>query len=148
MIALVGLGNQLIDLAVGHLRENAVAFADGQQDGIEHHVDATNDLRISTLELFRLASVAQLSFPRSIGEPSQLLLKALKYQSDVVDCLLHLFVIALVGLGNQLIDLAVGHLRENAVAFADGQQDGIEHHVDATYNLGIRAVKLFRLATF
>ena len=45
----------------------------------------------------------------------------------VVDGDLHFFVVALVGLRNQLVDFAIGDLRQDAVAFADGQQDRVQH---------------------
>ena len=76
----------------------------------------------------------------------QFFLQALQHHGDVVDGLLHLFVIALIGLGDQFVDLAVGDLRQNAVAFADGQQDRVQHGVDAAHDLGIGALELFRLA--
>ncbi len=57
-------------------------------------------------------------------------------------------MVALVGVGNQLVDLAVGDLRQNAVAFADGQKDGIQHLVDALNQLPIRAVKDRRATSF
>ncbi len=146
MIALVGLGDQFVDLAVGDLRQNAVAFADGQQNRVQHGVHAAHDLGIRALELLRLAALGELPFLRGVGQARQFLLQALQHDGDVVDRLLHLFVIALVGLGDQLVDLAVGDLGQNAVAFADGQQDRVQHGVDAAHDLGIRALELFRLA--
>ena len=57
---------------------------------------------------------------------ASLLLQALQHHGYVVDGLLHLFVIAAVGLRDQFVDFARADLRQNAVTFADGQQDRIE----------------------
>ena len=114
------MGNQLVDLAVRNLAKNAVAFGDGQQDRVQHGVDAAHNLGIGALELFRLAAIAELAFLGGVGQTHQLLLQTLQYQRHIVDGLLHLFVIALVGVGNKLVDLAVRNLGKNAVAFADG----------------------------
>ena len=64
----------------------------------------------------------------------------------VVDGLLHLFVIAFVGLRDQFVDLAAGDLRQNAVAFADRQQNRIQHLVDALHHFAMDALKLVGLA--
>ena len=146
VIALVGLGNQLVDLAVGNLNQDAIALGDGQKNRIEHGVDAAYDLRIRALELFRLAAIAELPFLGGIGQPHQFLLQALQNHGDVVDRLLHLFVVALVGMRNQLVDLAVRYLRQDAVAFANRQQNRVQHYVDAAHDLRIRALELLRLA--
>ena len=146
VIALVGLGDQLVDLAVGDLRQDAVAFADGQQNRVQHGVDAAHDLGIRALELFRLAALGELPFLGGFGQPHQFLLQALQHDGDIVDRLLHLFVIALVGLGDQFVDFAVRDLRQDAVAFADGQQNRVQHGVDAAHDLGISALELLRLA--
>ena len=87
------------------------------------------------------------SFGASVRRASSFC-SALQDDGHVVDRLLHLFVVALVGLGDQFVDLAVGDLCQNAVAFADRQQDGIQHGVHAAHDLGIRALELFRLAAF
>ena len=80
--------------------------------------------------------------PRSESNPSRdasvslakLLLECLQHPGYLIDSLLHLLVVALVGFRDQFVDLSVGDLGENAVAFADGQQDGVEHLVDAFEN--------------
>ena len=76
VIALVGLGDQLVDLAVGDLRQNAVAFADGQQDRVQHGVHAANNFGKRALELLGLAAVGKLSFLRSLDQPRQFLCSA------------------------------------------------------------------------
>ncbi len=138
--------DQLVDFSVGDLGQNAVAFADGQQDGIQHGVDAAHNLGIRAAKLLWLAALGELSVPRGIGQAQQFLLQALHDDSHVVDGLFHLFVIALVGVGNQLVDLSVGDLGENAVALADGQQNRIQHLVDALHHLAMYALKLVGLA--
>ena len=146
VIALVGLGDQFVDLAVGDLRQNAIAFADGQQNRVQHGVDTAHDIGVSAAELVGLAALGELSVSRRVGQPHQFLLQALDDRADVVDSLFHLLVIALVGLGDQLVDLAVRDLRQDAVALADGQQDRIEHVVDALQHLAMGALKLVHLA--
>ena len=59
---------------------------------------------------------------------------------------LHLLVVAFVGLRDQLVNFAAGNLRQNAIAFADGQQNRVQHLVDALNNLAVRAVEERRLA--
>ena len=142
MVALVGLGNQFVDLAVGDLGEDAVAFPDGQQDGIQHGVHAAHNLRVCALELLRLAAVGELPFLGSVGQAHQFLLQALQNEGDVVDRLLHLLVVALVGLGNQFVDLAIGDLGKNAVALPDGQEDRVQHFVDPLHHFAIDTFKL------
>ena len=66
-------------------------------------------------------------------------LEFLQHRRDAVDVLLHLLMIALIGLGDQFVDLALGDLVEDAVALADRQQDGVEHFVGALDDLAIRA---------
>ena len=128
------------------MRQNPVAFADRQQDGVEHGIDAAHDLGIGALELLRLATIRKLALAGGLGQTHQLLLQALQNQGHVVDGLLHLFVVALVGLRDKFVDLAVRYLGQNAVAFADRQQNGVEHGIDAAHDLGIGALELLRLA--
>ena len=146
VIALVGLRDQLVDLAVGDLRQDAVAFADRQQDRIQHGIHATDDVGIRAAELVRFAALGKLSIPRGIRQAHQFLLQALYYNAHVVDGLLHLLVIAFVGLRDRLVDFTVGDLVQDAVAFADGQQNRIQHGVDTTHDVGIRAAELVRFA--
>ena len=65
-----------------------------------------------------------------IDQAGKFLLQALQNLTHAVDGLLHLFVIALIILGDQLIDPAAGNLGQDAVAFADRQQDRVQHSVD------------------
>jgi hypothetical protein len=144
VIALVGLGDQLVDLAAGYLGEDAVTFADRQKDGI----DSTDDVRIGAVEGLGFATVGELSILGSVGEAVEFFLQTLQYKSHVVDGLFHFFVIALVGLGYQLVDLAARDLGENAVTFADRQKDGIQHGIDSTDDVRIGAVEGLWFAAF
>ena len=148
VVALVGLRDQLIDLAIGDLCQNPVALADGKQNRIQHGVDAAHNLRISTLELFRLAAIRKLSLTRGFDQSSELLLESLHHQRNIIDRDLHLFVVALIVLCDQLIDLATRNLGQHPIAFADGQQDGVEHLVDTLNHLALYAVKQRGLAAF
>ena len=130
MVALIGLGDQLVDLAVGDLVQDAVALADGDQDGVEHLVDALDDLAIGALERRRVAALFQLALAAELGQLGQLGLEPLQDDGDAVHVLLHLLMVALVGLGDQLVDLAMGDLVEDAVAFANGQERRVQHLVD------------------
>ena len=82
-----------------------------------------------------------MPFLGQVAHAQHFLLQQLQGDGDVVDGLLHLFVIALVGVSDQLVDLAVRNLGKNAVAFADGQQDRIKDFVDALNNLALRAIE-------
>ena len=119
MIAFVGLRDQLVDFAVGDLVQDTVAFADGQQNRIQHGIDATHDVGIRAAELVRFAALGELSIPRSIGQAHQFLLQALYDSAHVVDGLLHLLVIAFVGLRDQLVDFTVGDLVQDTVTLPD-----------------------------
>jgi len=82
MVALVSLDYQLIDLPSGNLRENTVAFADRDEDGVQHIIDTANDLGIRACKLFRLASLGQLSLLGGFGETLQFLLQTLLHFDD------------------------------------------------------------------
>ena len=95
-----------------------------------------------------VAALGQFPVLGRVGQARQFLLQRLQHHADVVDGLLHLLVVALVGLGDQLVDLAVGDLRQDAVAFADGQQNRVQHGVHAAHDVRISALEMFRLAAF
>ena len=59
MVALVGLRNQLIDLAARNLRQYPVALADGQQNRVQHLVDALDHLAVDSIEDGRLAALRE-----------------------------------------------------------------------------------------
>ncbi len=148
MVALVGLRNQFVDLAVGDLREDAVAFANRQQDGVEHGVDAAYDLRIGALELFRLAAVGELAFFRGVGQARHFLLQALHHDGDIVDRLLHLLVVAFIGLGDQLVDLAIEIWARMRLPSPIGSRMASSISLMPLHNLAIDAVKLVMPAAF
>ena len=58
MVAFVGLRDQLVDFARGDLRQNAVAFADGQQDRVQHLVHALDQSRGQAVEQGCLAALS------------------------------------------------------------------------------------------
>ena len=147
MVALVGLGDQFVDLAACDLTEDAVALADRQQDGVEHLVDALDDVGIAAFEARGIATLLQLALVAVFDQLGQFRLEPLQHERNVVDVLLHLFMIALVGLGDQFVDLAVRHLVEDAVALADRQQDGVQHLIDAVDDLAEHALEAVDLAT-
>ena len=97
---------------------------------------------VRALKLFRLAAIGELAFFRSLGQARHFLLQALHYDRHIVDRLFHLFVVALVGLGNQLVDLAVGDLRQDAIAFANRQQNRVQHFVDALHDFAMDPIEL------
>ncbi len=92
---------------------------------------AADDLCVCALKLFRLATFRELSFFGRIGQTAQFLLQILQNTAHVVDGLLHLFVVAFVSVGNQLVDFAARNLGEDTIAFPDRQQDRVQHGVDA-----------------
>ena len=142
MVAFVRLGDELIDFAVRDLGQNAIALADGQQNRIQHGVDAAHDLCVCALELLRFAAIRKLSFFGGFDQPRQLLLQSLGHNGHVVDRDLHLLVVAFVGLGDELVDLTVRDLSQNAIALADGQQNRVQHFVDALNDLAMKIVEL------
>ena len=71
VVALAGDLDLLAQVAAADQREHAVAFADGQQDGVQHLVDALHDARVGALELLGLAAFRELPFARaSVSRPS------------------------------------------------------------------------------
>ena len=146
MIALVGLRDQLVDLAVRDLRQNAIPFADGQQNRVQHGVHAAHDLRVRALEALWLAAFRELAILRRLGQPPHLSFQILHHGGHIVDSHFHLLVVALVGLRDELVDLARGDLSQNTIPLADGQQNGVQHLVDALNHLAMHAVEQCRLA--
>ncbi len=57
------------------------------------------------------------------------LLQVLQEDGDLIHCLLHLLVIALVGLSNLFVAFAAGNSGENAIALLDRQQDGVKQFI-------------------
>ena len=78
---------------------------------------------------------------RIFGQLGKFSLELLQHLPDGVDIKLHLFMVAMIGLGDQLIDPTLGNLIENAVALANRQQNGIEHFVKASQKLGVFTAK-------
>ena len=68
MVALVGLGNQFVDLAVGDLGQDAVAFANRQQDGVQHFVDALHDFAIDPVKLVGPAALGETAIPGRVHQ--------------------------------------------------------------------------------
>ena len=108
----------------------AITLADRQQDGVQHLVDALDHVPICALECRGVAALLQLSLPAEFRQFRQFGLELLQHQGDAVDILLHPFVVALVGLGDHFIDLAVGYLVKDAVSLADRQQGCVQQFVD------------------
>ena len=93
-------------------------------------IDALEDVGITALEPGGLTALLQLALVAEVDQFRQFSLKALQYQGDVVDVLFHFLVIAVIGRGDQFIDLAAGHLIKDAVALADRQKDSVKQYVD------------------
>ena len=104
---MVGIRDLRRDVALADLLHVFCGEVQRADHGVQNVVDAAHDVAVRALELIVLAALGEFAFRRSLGQPGQFLLQTLQNQSDVVDGLLHLLVIALVGLGNQLVDLAV-----------------------------------------
>ena len=73
MIALVGVRDQLVDLAVGDLGKNAVPLADGQQNRIQHLVDALQHLAMGALKLVDLAALVETALAGCLHQSQNLL---------------------------------------------------------------------------
>ena len=141
VVALVGLRDQFVDLAVRDLGQNAITLADGQKNRVEHGIDAADNLRVRAVELLRLAALGKLALFGRLGQPSHFFLQRLHDYSHIIDGDLHLLVVALISLRDQLVDLAARYLRENPVALPDGKQNRVQHLVDALNHLAMDAVK-------
>ena len=148
VVALVGLRDQFVDLAVRDLGQNAIALADGQKNCVEHGVDTADNLRVRAVELLRLAAFGELPLFGRLGQPPHFFFQGLNNYGNVIDGNLHLLVVALIGLRDQLVNLAVRNLRENPVALSDGQENRVQHLVDALNHLAMNAVEDGCLAAF
>ena len=148
VVALVGLRDQFVDLAVGYLGQDAVAFAYWKQDRVQHVVDAFHDTCVGTLELLGFAAFGELPFTRCLGQSPRLLLQPLQRHGYAVNRLLHLLVVAAVGLGDQLVDLARANPRQNAIALSDWQKDRVEHRVHAFDHFAVAAFESLGLPAF
>ena len=85
---------------------------------------------VGAFERRRIAALLQLPTAAELGQLAQFGLEFLQDQRDAVDVLLHPLVVALIGLGDQFVDLAVSNLVEDAVALPDRQQRGVEKFVN------------------
>ena len=126
-IAVVGIADLAGDDAARDLVDVIGGDVERRNHGVQHGIDAADNVGIRAAELVGLAALGELSFLRSMGQTRQFFLQVLQNGADVVDRLLHLLVIALIGVCDQLVDLAAGDLRENPVAFADRQQNRVQH---------------------
>ena len=145
-VAVIGVRNRRRNIALADMVHILCGHVQRPDNRLENRVHAAHNLRIRALELVRFAALGKLSFLGCSGQAPKFLLQALQHDCHIVDRLLHLLVVALVGLRDQLIDLAGGDLRENAVAFRDRKQDRIQHGVHAQNDLGVCALELLRLA--
>ena len=141
-IAVVIVGNLRRDIALG----NAVHVFGGHIQGSDHcvqrAVDAFNDLAVFALVLRGVGARRQFAFHRRLHQNADVRRHALQSRGDAVDGLLHLLVIAAVGLRDQFVDLTRTDLRQDAVALPDRQQDRIEHRVHALNQLAVVSFKL------
>jgi hypothetical protein len=107
VVALVGLGDQLVDLAAEICARMRLPSPMGSR------MASSMVLTPRTISAYAPWNCSGL--PRSESWPSfdasisraELLLQALQHDGHVVDRQLHLLVVALVGLGDELVDLAV-----------------------------------------
>ncbi len=65
-----------------------------------------------------------------------------------IDGILHLFVVTLAGDLHTLPQVAPPDQLQHSIPFTNGQEDGIQHVVDAAHHLAIRPLELFRLPSF
>ena len=91
VIALAVNFHPLAKIAAANEREHAVAFADGQQDFVEHLVDALDDLAIIALVLACVGARRELPVRRSLDQAAGLGTSALMLSMQ----LFRLFLISL-----------------------------------------------------
>ena len=85
----------------------------------------------------RHVAVGDLGYIRDqVGQPAV----------HAVDRVLHLFVVALAGDFDPLAQIAAADQRQDPVALADRQQDGVQHFVHVLDDSGVGALELLRCA--
>ena len=73
----------------------------------------------------RVAARVKLAVECRLNEAGELLLEFLQNQRDIVDVDFHFFMIALIRLRDQFVNLAMRHLSQNPIPFANRQQNGV-----------------------
>ena len=119
-VAVVGVGD--FDRNVALADPVYVICRDVQRNnhGVKNPIDSAYNLGVRALELLRLAAFREMPGLGGLRQLRQLRLQPLHHLGHVVDGNLHLFVVALVVLRNQFVDLAARNLSQDAVTFADG----------------------------
>ena len=105
-VAMVGIGDLRRDVPLRNLLHIPGGEVQRRDDRVENGVHSAHDIGIRSLHYIRVPALGELPFLCGTGNVHQHLFHNLKHLCDLIDRLLHLFVIALVGLGNQLVDLA------------------------------------------
>ena len=73
MIAFIRGGDQFLDFAVRDLCQNAIAFRDGQQDGVQHFIQALDDFAVRPFELVSAAALVEAALPGGFHQPQDFL---------------------------------------------------------------------------
>src|SRR5271165_5033361 len=79
VIALADNLDPLSQVAATDLPENAVAFANGQQDRVEHRVHALDQFAVIAFEPLHPPALAETAFARGLHQPENFLLKLIRF---------------------------------------------------------------------
>ena len=63
--------------------QHAVAFADGEEDGVQHDVHTAQHFGIGALELLRFATLGKLALLGGFGQPPQFFLESHQHFGDL-----------------------------------------------------------------
>ncbi len=119
----------------------------GQHVGIgNQRADVVLEQHQPFVDLIVLGSLVHLDLQIAVGHALYIGDERLKPAMHAVDRLLHLLVVALAGNFHPLPQIAATDQAQHAVAFTDGDEDGVEHDVHAAQHLGIGPLELLGFA--
>ena len=142
VVALVGFGDQFVDLAVGDLGQNAVAFADRQQDGVEHLVHALENPAVIALVLARVGACGEFAICRCLDQQSGLVHQRLDVIDAGVEVVLDFVEVAVVAVGDLGRDVALGDTVHVLGRYVQRTNHRVQRGIDALHNLAVVALVL------
>ena len=120
----------------------------GQRVGIGHQrADVILEQHQPLVDLIVLGSFVHLDRQIAIGDALHIGDERFEPAMHAVDGLLHLLVVALAGDLDPFSQVSSADQAQHAVAFTDGDEDGIQHDVHTAQHFGIGALELLRFAT-
>ena len=126
MVALVSLCDQFVDLAIGYLCQDPVAFADGDEDGIKNLVNSLVELSPSSGKLVCVASGIEFAFIGCRHQNVSLFQQIVCHIDQDVQVVLDLVEVAIVAIG----DLRGYVSLRDAVHILGRNVQGVDHRVE------------------